>query len=631
MSKGKAPLVKYGYKGKYPWPKNTDWAGQSNASGEAYNKLDPALFPGDFRLFAVPKDGPPPPSEGGKTWRKIHTIQPTGSSQTFDVYMIDSGISTGKGQGGTSGGARQSIEDGFGTQSPGATCADCAAQSPPRHIDLKYTYSDGKGVPGATYVIKRRDGSIFKQGRLGADGTARIDGVPADLTSFKYYFHDDPKGYESLKTPRPLSEFGFLPPLPSFIDDALQALQDAGSWIWGVLLGDCNEEPTTSQIIAGTLVTLLPVVDQIGDIRDISCNLWNLGKFYAEGGQDGGQEFDYWLNLTLSAVGCIPEVGTAVKGVFKILYKFAKHLGDKLNLKRVFDFTKNAWNDAVRGNFVRWLEELPGKLDGYAATVISHLRNTLEKLKGALERLAALPGVGDSVSKLLRGVNKISERLSSKVAEVIERFKKWLQSLSEAKHYDEATGTSATKDAKNVNAKSQESQDIHKAGDEEAEKAAKAAAREKRLDELSKDHLDHNGKATAATRKEAEDALALEERGDIPGPIDRPQKNTGHTGDFVDAKGQDWDHKQPHGRDALIDKIKQDAKAAGRPEPNFPPGKPIKGEFNVDKTVQEIQGEILAKENVIMNTEKLSASENALLRQRVKDEGLSDHVKFFPP
>jgi hypothetical protein len=65
-------------------------------------------------------------------------------------------------------------------------------------------------------------------------------------------------------------------------------------WVWGVLQGDFNEDPSISQIVVRTLITLIPGVDQIADIQDLVAALYKLAwqKRYNEGGP--------WFDLFIS-------------------------------------------------------------------------------------------------------------------------------------------------------------------------------------------------------------------------------------------------------------------------------------------------------------------------------------------
>ena len=81
-------------------------------------------------------------------------------------------------------------------------------------------------------------------------------------------------------------------------------MNEALDWFWGVLQGDFNDDPSLSQTIVGSLITLIPVIDQIGDIRDIIANLHQLSK-------DSSDKWK-WIALAITLIGLIPVLGSAL-------------------------------------------------------------------------------------------------------------------------------------------------------------------------------------------------------------------------------------------------------------------------------------------------------------------------------
>ena len=69
-----------------------------------------------------------------------------------------------------------------------------------------------------------------------------------------------------------------------------------------------------------------------------------------------------------------------------------------------------------------------------------------------------------------------------------------------------------------------------------------------RIAELAKDKDRGVKKDDETVLREAEVALDMEEQGRLKGPVRRPAEGDGHSGDFVDRNGQDWDVKRPHSR-----------------------------------------------------------------------------------
>ncbi len=93
------------------------------------------------------------------------------------------------------------------------------------------------------------------------------------------------------------------------------AAADALEWLWGVLLGDFAEDPSTGQVITGAVVTMVPVVDQIADVRDVVANLRHL--FDDERRADPWT----WVALAITLVGVVPVFGSAAKGALRLVAK----------------------------------------------------------------------------------------------------------------------------------------------------------------------------------------------------------------------------------------------------------------------------------------------------------------------
>lgn len=90
-------------------------------------------------------------------------------------------------------------------------------------------------------------------------------------------------------------------------------------WIGEALQGDWNEDRTPAQIAADAVLAMIPVVDQILDIRDICANCKKLSEDIDNG--------EYWMNLCLSLIGLVPSFGSLAKGVLKIIFCYIRKFG----------------------------------------------------------------------------------------------------------------------------------------------------------------------------------------------------------------------------------------------------------------------------------------------------------------
>ena len=113
-------------------------------------------------------------------------------------------------------------------------------------------------------------------------------------------------------------------------DQATQAVKDAVSdaaqWVWEVIQGDFAEDHSAGQIVVGTVISMIPFVDQICDIRDIVANSM---KIYNHDEEKEGSAWHLWLALVITLIGFIPCVGSFFKGCFKVLFRYVRKGFDK--------------------------------------------------------------------------------------------------------------------------------------------------------------------------------------------------------------------------------------------------------------------------------------------------------------
>jgi hypothetical protein len=102
------------------------------------------------------------------------------------------------------------------------------------------------------------------------------------------------------------------------------AMVDGATWLAGALQGDFNKSPTTGQMITGGIISMIPVVDQVCDVRDIVANCLNLSDAKAR------EDNENWIALGLTCIGFLPLAGSAVKTVGKVALRHADKLLDLL-------------------------------------------------------------------------------------------------------------------------------------------------------------------------------------------------------------------------------------------------------------------------------------------------------------
>lgn len=90
-----------------------------------------------------------------------------------------------------------------------------------------------------------------------------------------------------------------------------EAAKNVGIWLWEVIKGDFHEDPTIGQIATGTVISMIPFVDQICDVRD----------FFACANQIREKPDDNMpkVMMAITIIGVIPVAGSLAKGTLKII------------------------------------------------------------------------------------------------------------------------------------------------------------------------------------------------------------------------------------------------------------------------------------------------------------------------
>ena len=293
-------------------------------------------------------------------------------------------------------------------------------------IELEYLYCDDTGVAGAHYyVINNDNGTIIAQGILDAAGYAWC-GLPESVDNIFYNFDKDPPTVEYLK--QPVTN----PELPKVKEGWLERMADniaaAGSWTWGTIQGDFNEDQTLGQVATNAVITMIPIIDQAGDVRDITANL----KFLI-----WDKRYDdkwVWIALVLTLIGLIPVLGSAAKGVLKTVAKGLK-TGAMIPLKRLIEVL----NKFHKGNAIKWLRKLVEDLPSHAVTIKRKLREILEGLRDQLKSLAdILPSsLSQQAEDAVNSIDEVAKMADSKIDEAVKELQDGLnKSLAEGVDFE---------------------------------------------------------------------------------------------------------------------------------------------------------------------------------------------------
>ncbi|MFK3874001.1 hypothetical protein ACI2JT_23280, partial [Pseudoalteromonas rhizosphaerae] len=298
-------------------------------------------------------------------------------------------------------------------------------------VDLEYVYQDGSPVKNAPYTIEFDDGTK-QTGQLDDSGQAQLTNIPSGQFSVKY--GEDSRDFqpEDNTTPNPL--YGQITTADAVhminsgntakLEEAGNLANQAGDWLWGTLQGDFNRNPSTSQIVVGTIISMIPVVDQIMDIRDICANTVLLTD------DDKANDSDGWIAFTLTAIGLVPLLGSAVKGVGKVVIK---------NSGESMEAAIAVLRKMGKGDPVKYLREINWQDLGKQAAsevkaIIKSFRDTLQDIStswkydlllpdSAIDGMQAMVKQLDEVTpKIDQGVKNAANEIGNRVNKALDEF-----------------------------------------------------------------------------------------------------------------------------------------------------------------------------------------------------------------
>jgi hypothetical protein len=207
---------------------------------------------------------------------------------------------------------------------------------------------------------------------------------------------------------------------------------DIESFFRTLILGDFEENQNTAGQIVGGLISLIPVLDQVLDARDISGTLFRINK---QGGFQNATT-DQIVNLGFAAFGAIPEVGSAFKTVFKPLWKERRAAkgavrGGTQAIESLLGMKK--------GGAVTWIrKELVGKWGARTQEAVSATNMALDASIELLQFIATATGwkdwlIPDSIQELakdmLPGLKKLRSQIGTYITRASNELREFLEDI----------------------------------------------------------------------------------------------------------------------------------------------------------------------------------------------------------
>jgi len=191
-----------------------------------------------------------------------------------------------------------------------------------------------------------------------------------------------------------------------------------GEWIWGALQGDFNNERSTGQIGFDMVVSLIPIVDTLCDVRDLCANIRQYRK-------DPSNKIVLFFMAT-TATGFVPELGTVVKSSLRLVWVYLKplikHADDITNTSKLVAAANRACDAALpkiteylqHNRVAKWATH--GKLPDVYKFVAKIIREAADKISPA--KLKSL--LDEKISDLKALLQKIRPIVPSTIRESID-------------------------------------------------------------------------------------------------------------------------------------------------------------------------------------------------------------------
>lgn len=235
-----------------------------------------------------------------------------------------------------------------------------------------------------------------------------------------------------------------------WVQSAKKDLSAAAEWIWEVLQGDFNDDQSTAQVVTGTVISMIPFVDQICDVRDVVANCKKIN--------DDSSNKLTWLALALTLIGLFPVLGSLFKGCGKILFSYArkgmlkgaiKTIDSglwkatapwvesgiaKLNVHLASPMVRKALAAAKIDNAYKEMAKLIRKVKGQVST--SAMTKIFDEVIGTVQELADLmnkwgnAALQSKVGRMLSAVKRVRDQANTKLGEIVKPLQTWLDSLA---------------------------------------------------------------------------------------------------------------------------------------------------------------------------------------------------------
>jgi hypothetical protein len=230
-------------------------------------------------------------------------------------------------------------------------------------------------------------------------------------------------------------------------------------WLWQAVQGDFDDNRSTGQIAFDTAISMIPVVDQICDVRDIIANSRAIAT--SEADEDTSWK---WVALVLTLIGLFPSLGSLVKGVLKLFFVFVRRHGlnkvtaavDEAMTWVITYLRKREVQKLLRqlkvDEVFKWLAEQVKTVRGQVNTgaVLQAFDKGIGVMKGLLGKVADLPIVGQRAKATIEMVDKVRRGADQHIGQALAPVKTVLDKIIHRLEMESLVQRSGILDARSV-------------------------------------------------------------------------------------------------------------------------------------------------------------------------------------
>ncbi len=207
-------------------------------------------------------------------------------------------------------------------------------------------------------------------------------------------------------------------------------------WFWEAVQGDFNENRSTSQIVIDAAISMIPLVDQVCDARDLIANCKKL--------REDMTDTWAWVALALTLIGLFPTLGSLVKGVLKIFFLFVRRMGGDATVKAVElamtwvitflrrrdvqKYLKNRKVDEVFNELAKQVKEVRGKVN--LKELLAAFDRGIGVLDGLVNKVSLIPTIGKKAKAALEQVRDIRLKADAGLAKVVTKVQDILSTIA---------------------------------------------------------------------------------------------------------------------------------------------------------------------------------------------------------